>query len=109
METSIAPAVQTFVAGSAESRRSTATQGPPPLDPQLRERLLAEARAPWRGLRRGLWFALFASAAVGLATMAMRGASGYTVPSSDWLIQVIALVVCGGLLWFDRQRGAVDS
>jgi hypothetical protein len=56
-----------------------------------------------------LWFALFASAAVGLATMAMRGASGDTVPSSDWLIQVIALGVCGGLLWFDRQRGAVDS
>jgi hypothetical protein len=92
------------VAGSAESRRSRAAEEASPLDPQLRERLLAEARTPWRGLRRGLWFALFASAAVGLATMTMRGLSGETVPSSDWLIQLIAFGACGSLLWFDRQR-----
>jgi hypothetical protein len=79
------------------------------LDPELRERLLQEARTPWRGLRRALWFALLASAAVGLATMAMRGGSGEVVPSSDWLIQVSALLVFGGLLWFDRQRRPVDS
>lgn len=79
------------------------------LDPQLRERLLAEARSPWRGLRRGLWFALLASASVGLATMAMRGAAGELVPSSDWLIQLVALLVCGGLLWWDRQRGPADG
>ncbi len=78
--------------------------GSSPLDPQLRERLLAEARSPWRGLRRALWFALLASAGVGLATMAMRGASGETVASSDWLIQLGALVLCAGLLWVDRQR-----
>ncbi len=78
--------------------------GSSPLDPQLKERLLAEARSPWRGLRRALWFALFASAGVGLATMAMRGASGETVASSDWLIQLVALAVCGGLLWVDRGR-----
>jgi hypothetical protein len=46
----------------------------PPLDPDLRARLLQEARTPWRGLRRGLWLAFTASAAVGLATMAMRSA-----------------------------------
>jgi hypothetical protein len=79
------------------------------LDPELRERLLAEARTPWRGLRRALWFALFASAAVGLATMAMRGAAGESVPSSDWLIQLVALFVCGGLLWFDRRRQPADG
>lgn len=79
------------------------------LDPELRERLLQEARTPWRGLRRALWFALLASAAVGLATMAMRGAAGEVVPSTDWLIQVSALLICGGLLWFDRQRRPVDS
>jgi hypothetical protein len=61
-------------------------------------------------LRRALWFALFASAAVGLATMTMRGASGEAVPSSDWLIQLAAFGVCGGLLWFDRQRRrAIDG
>jgi len=98
------------VAGSGESERSKpAGKGQTPLDPQLRERLLAEARTPWLGLRRALWFALFASAAVGLATMTMRGASGETVPSSDWLIQVVAVAVCGGLLWFDRQRRPLDG
>lgn len=79
------------------------------LDPQLRERLLQEARTPWRGLRRALWFALLASAGVGLATMAMRGAAGEQVPSTDWLIQLGALIVCGGLLWFDRQRRPMDG
>jgi hypothetical protein len=103
-EISIAPFRGKALAASKNSRRSAPNGGPPPLDPQLRERLLSEARAPWRGLRRGLWFALFASAGVGLAAMAMRGASGYSVPSSDWLIQLSALGVCGGLLWLDRER-----
>ncbi len=94
--------------GSAESGGLPPSAEPRPLDPQLRARLLAEARTPWRGLRRSLWLALFASAGVGLATMAMRGASGEAVPSSDWLIQVIAVVVCGALLWFDRQREPVQ-
>ena len=35
------------------------------LDPELRRRLLLEARTPWRGLRRALWFALLASASLG--------------------------------------------
>lgn len=76
-----------------------------PIDPDLRERLLQEARTPWRGLRRGLWVALAASAAVGLATMAMRTAAGGDVASTDLLIQVGALVLFGGLLGFDRNRG----
>lgn len=79
------------------------------LDPELRKRLLEEARNPWRGLRRGLWVALFASAGVGLATMAMRGAAGEPVPSSDWLIQTVALILCGGLLWWDRARRPADG
>ena len=75
-----------------------------PLDPELRRRLLIEARTPWRGLRRALWFALVASAALGLATMAMRSASGSEVASTDLLIQGAALLLFGGLLWFDRNR-----
>lgn len=77
-----------------------------PLDPELRARLLLEARTPWRGLRRGLWFALAASASVGLATMAMRGAAGSEVPSTDLLIQLVALVLFGSLLWVDRNRAS---
>ena len=74
------------------------------MDPELRARLLQEARTPWRGLRRGLWVALTASAAVGLATMAMRSAAGGEVVGTDLLIQVGALAVFGSLLWFDRNR-----
>ncbi|MFM7264091.1 MAG: DUF3493 domain-containing protein [Cyanobium sp.] len=74
------------------------------LDPAMKERLLQESRTPWRGLRRALWFALVASAALGLATMAMRASAGEGVPSSDWLIQLGALSLFGSLLWFDRNR-----
>ena len=78
----------------------------PALDPELKRRLELEARTPWRGLRRAIWFALLASAGVGLATMAMRAAAGGEVGSTDLLIQSSALVVCGGLLWLARNRQA---
>ena len=74
------------------------------LDPELKARLLQEARTPWRGLRRALWFALFASAGVGGATMALRASSGNSVPLTDAGIQLLALVVSGALLWVDRNR-----
>lgn len=74
------------------------------VDPELRRRLLQEARTPWRGLRRALWFALTASAGLGLATMAMRASSGDAVPSVDLLIQVGALGIFGTLLVIDRNR-----
>lgn len=80
------------------------SQQPRQLDPDLRQRLLQEARTPWRSLRRALWLALTASAALGLATMAMRSAAGGELASGDLLIQLVALIVCGGLLWFDRNR-----
>ena len=76
----------------------------PSIDPELRARLLQEARTPWRGLRRGLWVALAASGVVGLATMAMRSAAGDEVASVDLLIQIGAVALFGGLLWFDRNR-----
>ncbi len=74
------------------------------LDPELRQRLLQEARTPWRGLRRALWFALVASAGLGLATMVMRASAGSEVASGDLLIQIGALGLFGGLLWLDRNR-----
>ncbi|MDA0290905.1 MAG: DUF3493 domain-containing protein [Cyanobacteria bacterium] len=77
---------------------------PSQLDPVLRERLLKEARTPWRSLRRALWFTLFASAAVGAATMAMRSASGVAVPFSDLGIQSAALLISVALIWLDRNR-----
>ena len=77
---------------------------PDSIDPALKARLLQEARTPWRGLRRGLWVALAASGAVGLATMAMRLASGADGASTDLLIQVGALSLFGSLIWLDRNR-----
>jgi hypothetical protein len=77
---------------------------PDSIDPALKARLLQEARTPWRGLRRGLWVALAASGALGLATMAMRLASGADVASTDLLIQVGALGLFGSLFWLDRNR-----
>ena len=74
------------------------------LDPAMKARLLQEARTPWRSLRRAHWLALTASAALGLATMAMRSAAGSELASGDLLIQISALLICGGLLWFDRNR-----
>ncbi|MCP9855731.1 MULTISPECIES: DUF3493 domain-containing protein [unclassified Synechococcus] len=73
-----------------------------PLDPELRERLLAEAKAPWKGLRRVLWFAFAASGAIGLATMAMRASAGSEVASGDLLIQLSACIGFGLLIWRDR-------
>ena len=75
-----------------------------PLDPELKARLLQEARTPWRGLRRALWLAFTASAGLGLATMTMRASAGSEVAGSDLLIQVGALGIFGSLLWFDRNR-----
>ena len=79
------------------------------LDPAMKARLMQEARSPWRGLRRGLWLAFTASAGLGLATMAMRASAGEVVAGSDLLIQVGALALFGTLLWFDRNREAVDG
>jgi hypothetical protein len=77
---------------------------PDSIDPALKARLLQETRTPWRGLRRGLWVALAASGAVGLATMSMRLASGAEVASTDLLIQIGALGLFGSLFWLDRNR-----
>ena len=86
-----------------------APQSREPLDPALRARLLQEAKTPWRGLRRGLWLAFTASAAVGLATMTMRASAGESVALSDLGIQIGALVLFGGLLWRDRNPSRYEE
>ena len=76
------------------------------LDPALRERLLKESQTPWQGLRRLLWFALFASAGLGLFTMAFRASAGDAVDLTDLGIQAGALLLFSRLLWFDRERSS---
>ena len=98
-------------AGSSGRRRPAAPSsgtGDRDLDPALRQRLLSELRTPWRGLRRGLWLALTASAGLGLATMALRLSAGGEVASMDLVIQIGALSLCCLLLWFDRNREPAD-
>ena len=76
----------------------------PSLDPDLRKRLLLEARTPWRSLRRALWWALFASAGLGGATMGLRAASGDAGPLQDLVIDGGAVAVVGLLLAFERNE-----
>ncbi|WP_413406285.1 MULTISPECIES: DUF3493 domain-containing protein [unclassified Synechococcus] len=71
----------------------------------MRERLLRESRTPWRGLRRLLWTALFASGGLGLFVMSFSISAGSSAVGTDLAIQVGAVVLFGGLLWFDRDRG----
>ncbi|MAD68591.1 DUF3493 domain-containing protein [Synechococcus sp. BIOS-U3-1] len=70
----------------------------------MRERLLRESRTPWRGLRRLLWIALFASGGLGLCVMSFTMSAGNGVVATDLAIQVGAVLLFGGLLWFDRDR-----
>ena len=79
------------------------------LDPALRERLLRESQTPWRGLRRLVWFALFASAGLGLFTMLFRFSAGDSVSLNDFGIQAGALLLFSALLWFDRNRGVEED
>nr|WP_159098328.1 MULTISPECIES: DUF3493 domain-containing protein [unclassified Synechococcus] len=74
------------------------------MDPELKARLLQEARTPWRSLRRLLWVALFASGGLGLFVMTFKVTAGDTVVLSDLGIQIGAVVLFGSLLWFDRTR-----
>ncbi|ABI45508.1 conserved hypothetical protein [Synechococcus sp. CC9311] len=74
------------------------------MDPALKDRLLQEARTPWRTLRRLLWLALFASGGLGLFVMTFRVTAGDTVVVSDLVIQISAVALFGSLLWFDRTR-----
>ena len=76
-----------------------------PLDPQLKARLQQELKNPWQGLRRALWIALEASAALGLAIMVLRLVGGEVVQPRDVLVQVGAVVLFGYLLWKDRSPG----
>lgn len=81
-----------------------APQSPPPLNPQLQAKLQQEVRTPWQSLRRALWIAFEASAALGLVIMVLRLVGGEAVRPNDVLIQVGAVVLFGYLLWKDRSR-----
>ncbi|WP_353291597.1 DUF3493 domain-containing protein [Synechococcus sp. M16CYN] len=76
----------------------------PGLNPALRDRLIKESLAPWRGLRRLIWFALLTSAGLGMFIMLFRASAGNNVDFGDFGIQISAFILFFTLLCFDRTR-----
>ena len=74
------------------------------LSPEFREKLLKESQNPFRGIRRGIWFALFGSALIGLLIMLTRLTAGQIVSSQDAEIQIFSVLLFGFLLWLDRSK-----
>ena len=74
------------------------------IDPELKNKLLKESKAPFKGLRRILWIAFSGSAFLGLLIMLSKIASGSELQTSNLLIQLIACVVFPTLLFFDTNK-----
>ncbi len=79
----------------------------PPLDPELRDRLKAEIKAPYRPLRQFVYVAFGASGLIGAFIMltqmlAGRGVSE-TLPNFALQLGVIALMV--GLFRLEQRAG----
>ena len=80
----------------------------PPLDPALRQRLLQEARTPWRGLRRALWTALLASGGLGLGAWELKSRISY-LNLNDVNRGVLTDYTVGcNWYWSDRTRWMFD-
>ena len=74
------------------------------IDPELREKLLKETQAPFKGLRRLLWIAFSGSAFLGLLIMLSSIASGNELQQNNLLIQLGACVIVPILLFLDRNK-----
>tara|TARA_B100001989_G_scaffold153564_1_gene109573 strand:- start:719 stop:958 length:240 start_codon:yes stop_codon:yes gene_type:complete len=74
------------------------------IDPKLREKLLKETQAPFKGLRRILWIAFSGSAFLGLLIMLSRIASGSELQKNNLVIQLSACLIFPTLLFFDRNK-----
>ena len=74
------------------------------IDPKLREKLLKETQAPFKGLRRILWIAFSGSAFLGLLIMLSRIASGNELQQNNLIIQFGACLLFPTLLFLDRNK-----
>ena len=74
------------------------------IDPKLREKLLKETQAPFKGLRRILWIAFSGSAFLGLLIKLSKIASGTELQKNNLLIQLSACLIFPTLLFFDRNK-----
>ena len=74
------------------------------IDPKLRNKLLKESQAPYKGLRRILWIAFSGSAFLGLMIMLSQIASGSELQQKNLLIQLGACIIFPTLLILDRNK-----
>ena len=74
------------------------------IDPKLREKLLKETQAPFKGLRRILWIAFSGSAFLGLLIMLSKIASGSELQQNNLLIQLGACALFPTLFFLDRDK-----
>ena len=84
------------------------SKGDSKLNPELKEKLLKESKNPWLGLRRTLWLLFLASSSLGILIMGTKFISGEKVPLSDLIVQFSAILIFGGLVWFDRNKDVKD-
>ena len=74
------------------------------IDPKLKNKLLKESKAPFKGLRKILWIAFSGSAFLGLAIMLSKIASGSEFQQNNLLIQVTACILFPTLLFLDSNK-----
>ncbi len=74
------------------------------IDPKLKNKLLKESKAPFKGLRKILWIAFSGSAFLGLLIMLSKIVSGDVVPQNNLFIQLGACIIFFTLLFFDRDK-----
>ncbi|WP_036901047.1 MULTISPECIES: DUF3493 domain-containing protein [Prochlorococcus] len=74
------------------------------LDPKVRKKLIRESKNPFYGIRRIIWFSLFASAGIGFLIMIFRLIARENVLIGDLGVQISALILFGALVFFDRRR-----
>ena len=74
------------------------------IDPELKNKLLKESKAPFKGLRRILWIAFSGSAFLGLLIMLSNILSGGELQQNNLVIQLAACIIFPTLLFFDRNK-----
>ena len=74
------------------------------IDPKLKNKLLRESQAPFKGLRKILWVALSGSAILGLLIMLSKIASGSEIQQNNLIIQLGACAIFPTLLFLERNK-----
>ena len=74
------------------------------IDPKLKNKLLRESQAPFKGLRKILWVAFSGSAFLGLLIMLSKIASGSEMQQNNLIIQLGACAIFPTLLFLERNK-----